>query len=367
MARASEDHTHLSHALELASRGRLWVTPNPMVGCVIVKNGHVIAQGIHGRFGGPHAEVVALKAAGKAARGSTLYVNLEPCSHQGKTPPCTESIVRSGVKAVVACTRDPNPLVSGRGFRALREAGIEVRTGMLRREAVLLNEKFFWHHAHEAVFFAVKLAQTLDGRIADHRGRSRWITSLEARARAHVLRSEYEAVVVGAGTVLSDDPALTVRLVKGRQPVRVILDGRFRVPPNARVFRSPGGRVLLLTSVPALRRNARRALVLERQGVEVFGIGNRTEIPLKSVGIFLRDQGIQSALVEGGSVTISAFVRQGLANRVYVFTAPRILGSGLSSVAFEKPVALEGSVRLRDLSVERCGRDILITGRLYEQ
>jgi len=338
-----------------------------MVGCVIVKNGHVIAEGYHRRFGGPHAEVVALKAARRTARGSTLYVNLEPCSHQGKTPPCTESIIRSGVKAVVACTRDPNPLVSGKGFRALREAGIEVRTGMLAREAALLNEKFFWHHAHGAVFFAVKLAQTLDGRIADHRGRSRWITSREARARAHELRSEYEALVVGAGTVLADDPALTVRLVKGRQPLRVILDGRFRVAPKARVFRSPGGRILLLTSVPALHRNTRRALELERQGVEVFGIGPRAEIPLKAVGVFLRDHGIQSALVEGGSVTISAFVRQGLAQRVYAFTAPRILGSGLPSFAFEKPVSLEGSVRLRDYSIERCGADILTTGRLYGQ
>lgn len=367
MGQLDKDRLHLTRALELAARGRLHVTPNPKVGCVIAKGSRVIAEAAHGHFGGPHAEVLALRKAGPDAHGATLYVNLEPCSHEGKTPPCTEAIIRAGVRTVVACTKDPNRLVAGRGFRVLRRAGIEVRFGLLRREAAWLNEKFFWAHTRHTPFVAVKIAQTLDARIADAKGYSKWITSLASRTKAHELRSEYEAVLVGAKTVLRDDPALTVRLVKGRQPVRIILDGAFRVEEKARVFRTRGGRVLLLTSIPALHRNAHRAISLERKGIEVAGIGLRADIPLDHVLAYLSQRGITSLLVEGGARTASAFVRDDLAQRLYVFVAPAVLGSGMGALSFGDRRGLDERVRLTHVSVTALGEDVLISGRFPQQ
>jgi diaminohydroxyphosphoribosylaminopyrimidine deaminase / 5-amino-6-(5-phosphoribosylamino)uracil reductase len=367
MTNHEQDRTHLARTLELALQGRLWVAPNPMVGCVIVKRGRLLAESYHRRFGGPHAEVLALKKAGAEARGSTLYVNLEPCSHQGKTPPCTQAIIRAGVKTVVACGQDPNRLVSGRGFRALRRAGIEVRTGTLREEASVVNEKFFWAHTRHKPFVAVKVAQTLDARTADYQSRSQWITSTSSRVRAHELRSEYDAVLVGATTVTMDDPALTVRLSKGRQPLRIVLDGRFQVHEKARIFRTSGGRVILLTSMAALHRNERKALMLEHAGTEVVGIGSRASIPLEHVLAYLAERGITSVLVEGGARTSSAFVRGGLAQQLYAFIAPALLGSGKAAISVGGKRLLRDVIRLADVEIEPCGTDVLISGRFSEQ
>ncbi len=360
------ERTYLTRTLELASKGRLRVTPNPMVGCVIVRGGRVIAEAYHQNFGEPHAEVLALRSAGPKARGATLYVNLEPCAHHGKTPPCAEAIIRAGVRTVVACTRDPNVLVGGRGFGALRRAGIEVRQGSMRQEAELLNERFFWAHTVGRPFVGVKIAQTLDGRIADRQGRSKWITCRAARKRAHELRSEYEAVLVGAQTVRLDDPSLSVRLVRGRQPVRVVLDGRFQVAENSRVFRSRGGRVIVLTSIPALHRHGRRAAALERRGIEVVGIGQSAHVRPELVLRVLAQNGIQSVLVEGGSLTASHFIRGRVVERLHAFVAPAVLGAGLEGIDLGRGRTLDDIVRLEGVTVEALDSDIHITGRFPE-
>ena len=351
----------MKRCLELAARGAAWVSPNPMVGCLIVKNGRVVGEGYHHRFGLSHAEVNALRAAGRSAKGATLVVNLEPCVHFGKTPPCADSIIAAGVREVVIAARDPNPLVQGKGIERLRNAGIRVQLGVLRTEAQRLNERFFHFMQTGLPFVGIKLAQTLDGRIADANGRSKWITSAAARTEAHRLRATYDAVMVGAETALRDDPALTVRLARGRNPIRVVVDGRLRVHGRLKVFETDAAETILLTSAKAMKSRRRLVEALTRRGVRVLAAGDGANLRPADVLRELAACEISSVLVEGGSTTASMFLESRLADRVHLFVAPALLGAGLTGLSFATK-GMKSLIRLNGMTVRRIGADVLLTG-----
>lgn len=351
----------MERCLRIAALGRGRVNPNPMVGCVIVKDEKIVGLGYHEEFGGPHAEVLALRQAGKRAEGSTVYVNLEPCSHHGKTPPCVSALIEAGVRHVVAASVDPNPMIRGRGFRQLRRVGIRVTTGILSGEAKRLNEKFFFSMLSGLPFVGAKVAQTLDGRIADRNGRSKWITGKAARSYGHGLRGEYDAVMVGANTVLRDDPLLTVRGGKSRNPVRVILDGRFRVGGRLRILNTSKAPTVILTSAAMLQRNRSKAVALERKGVQVIGIQGGSVISGASVLKVLAGLGITSLLIEGGSTTLGPFLEKQLVRRVHCFIHPGLLGAGISGFAFGGRT-LRNALQLSDVSIRALAGDLVLEG-----
>jgi diaminohydroxyphosphoribosylaminopyrimidine deaminase/5-amino-6-(5-phosphoribosylamino)uracil reductase len=358
------DLAFLRRALRLAARGDGQTSPNPMVGAVLVRGGRVVGTGYHTRAGAPHAEVVALERAGRRARGARLYVNLEPCCHFGRTPPCTEAIVAAGVREVIACMRDPDPRVSGKGFRALRAAGVRVSVGALQREARRLNEAFLRFAATGVPYVTLKAGMSLDGRIATRSGASRWITSARARAAARALRGRHDAVLVGVNTVLADDPRLAAGGQPGRGPARVVLDARLRTPPRARLLRGTVGEAIILTQRGAPRDRRRR---LERAGalvVEVPGRDGRID-PARALRELGR-RGVSSVLVEGGSEVLGAFLDGRLGDRLVLFVAGRILGGRRALPAFGGTGAgrLGEAARIRDVSVRPLAGDWVIEGRL---
>ena len=321
------DLAWLERAFELAEKGRYGVAPNPMVGAVLVRGGRVVGEGWHRRAGTPHAEAIALDRAGSSARGADLYLTLEPCAHQGRTPPCAPRIVRAGVRRVVVAASDPNPLVAGRGLRALRRAGVEVvlAPGSWRRREAEQNEIFRASVVRGRPFVLAKWASTLDGRIADASGESRWITGEPARRRALRLREEYDAVLVGAGTIAADDPRLTRRLglAKGRPHWRIVLDGRVRVSSAARVWKAAGERVLVTAAAPSPAA-ARR---FRRRGVQIWVLrGRGGRVDLRRLLAELGRRGVASLLVEGGAETLGSFFAARIVDRVAAFLAPRVLG-----------------------------------------
>lgn len=363
MGMKTREIDYMVRCFELARRGARWTTPNPIVGCLIVKDGRIVGEGYHPAFGGPHAEVVALKQAGRKAKGATLYVNLEPCVHRGKTPPCTDAIIGAGIRTVVAAIADPNPLVAGRGFRILRKSGITVKTGLLRTEARLLNERFLWFMEKGRPFVGVKLAQTLDGRIADRTGQSRWISSIPARVYAHELRARYHAVMVGAETVRQDNPDLTVRHVRGRQPVRIVLDGSFTAPVNRNVFRTSRAQTIVLTSLRRMQANRKKTVMLERKGVQVLGIDGPPRLKAEVILKVLAGLGITSVLIEGGGTTIGGFLEEKLVDRLHGIIAPLVLGSGKTGLDLNGQT-LRTPIRLVERTVSRIGDDVVIEGRV---
>lgn len=354
----------MQRCLDLARKGTSTVSPNPMVGCVIVKGGNIIAEGFHRKFGGPHAEIIALMYARNKVKNSTLYINLEPCVHFGKTPPCTDAIVQSGISRVVIAMKDPNPLVSGKGIRRLREAGIDVKVGVPQKEAELLNEKFLKFMKTGLPFTGIKLAQTLDGKIADKSGNSKWITSEAARKMVHRLRSEYDAILVGANTVLKDNPELTVRLVKGRNPVRLVVDGRLSVPVSRKIFNINKAPTWLLTSTDSIKSKNKKVYRLVSQGVRVLGISSSSfDLKPKSVLKILSKEGISSVLIEGGSQTAASFIKQVPVDKLYLFISPKILGGGLEAFHFEHPQLIKNSIKLKINRVSSIGEDVLVEAK----
>lgn len=333
-----------------------------MVGCVVVKNRRIVGEGYHKQFGGWHAEVYALRKAGKQAKGSTLFVNLEPCSHYGKTPPCVEAIIAAGVKRVVVATLDPNPLVSGKGIRALRRSGIDVFVGAGKEEAGRLNEKFITFMKTGRPFVGVKIAQSLDARIADSFGHSKWITSKASRAYGHFLRSTYDAVLVGAQTVVRDNPNLTVRHVNGRNPLRVVLDGRLVTNPKFKIFNTRVAPTLLVTSMKASREKSTLISYLMKKGVQVITLKRTGQFKPRSVLRLLGKLGISSVLIEGGAKTVSEFLEERLVQKVHCFTAPKFLGGGLHSFSKSGSVRLSEAISLGNVELKQFGSDILIEG-----
>ncbi|OLE67902.1 MAG: riboflavin biosynthesis protein RibD [Acidobacteria bacterium 13_1_20CM_2_68_7] len=359
-------------ALRLAARGEGETSPNPMVGAVLVRDGRVVGSGYHTRAGAPHAEAVALEQAGSRAHGSVLYVNLEPCCHFGRTPPCVDAIVAAGVREVVACMRDPDPRVRGKGFRALGTAGVRVRVGFLEREARRLNERFLRRVAAGRPFVTLKAGMSLDGRIATRSGESKWITSQRARAAGRELRCAHDAVMVGVNTVLRDDPRLTAAPARREGagtmlrplPARVVLDGRLRTPPGARLLRAAGGQPIIVTLPGAPARRRRR---LERAGALVLEVAGRDG--RISVGGALRElgrRGISSVLIEGGSELLGSALDERLGDRLVVFVAGRLIGGRRSLPVFGGRGALQlrQAPRLRDVTVRTVGPDLRVEGRL---
>lgn len=356
------DRDYMDLCLRLARRGAGRVSPNPMVGAVLVKGGEVIGRGYHRAFGGPHAEVHAIRSARGPLHGATLYVNLEPCSHFGKTPPCTGLIASSGIREVVVGIKDPNPAVNGRGIAALRRAGIRVRTGILRDECLRLNEAFVRFITTGKPFVTLKIAQTLDGNIADIRGTSHWITGEKSRALVHRLRAETDAVLVGAGTVRKDNPRLTVRGVRGRNPLRIILDGRMSAPRRSRVFK-PGAKTFLYVS----DRLARASVSGYGPTVSVipFPAGRGHSISIPWLLDHLGRSGIASVLVEGGAGIFGAFLKARAADKVVVMIAPKLLGTGVRAISGGLQRRLKDALRLKAGSVAVLGGDLVIEGYLH--
>ena len=329
---ADPDRDMMRLALELAARGRGAVEPNPMVGAVIARGTAEIARGWHRRFGGPHAEVEALdaaRAAGADVRGATVYVSLEPCCHAGKTPPCTEALIRAGVGRVVAAMVDPDPQVAGRGLRQLRDAGITVTEGVCEAQARRLLAAYVKLRTVRRPWVICKWAQTADGFLALPRGRRRWVSGEPARRRVHELRSRCDGVLVGVGTVLADDPLLTNRSGRGKQPARVVLDSRLRTPADSRLVRSGAGCVLVATTAGAAQANRAAATLLRRAGAELI------ELPRAAGGVCLEalldELGRRQwtyLLVEGGPRVLGAFCSAGLADELMVFVSAETVGAG---------------------------------------
>jgi len=352
-------------ALDLARQGRGRTNPNPMVGAVLVKNGELIGSGYHQFAGGPHAEVIALRMAGEKAKGAALYVNLEPCAHHGRTAPCAEALIKAGVQEVIAAMGDPNPQVSGRGFQKLQEAGIRVKTGILEEKARRLNEVFLKYIVTQMPFVMLKTAMTLDGKIATRTGESRWITGEKSRQFVHRLRDQCDAVIVGIGTVLSDNPRLTTRLAEGggKDALKVVVDSNARLPLEARVI-NPGLRnKLYLATTGAASPEKIRAL--REKGVEVAILPSAEgRVDLKALLRRLGERKISSVLVEGGGTLNYSLLKAGAVDKLFIFIAPLIFGGRNSPTPFtgEGVDTIDRSWRVEQTEIKQFDQDILIVG-----
>jgi diaminohydroxyphosphoribosylaminopyrimidine deaminase/5-amino-6-(5-phosphoribosylamino)uracil reductase len=358
----------MRRALELAERGRGMVSPNPLVGAVLVQGGEVVGEGWHQGPGTPHAEALALDAAGQRARGATLYTTLEPCSHHGRTPPCAPRVIEAGVRRVVTAIGDPNPLVDGGGFATLRAAGIAVEIGRLGEQATRQNEAFLKHVRTGLPFGTLKMAATLDGKVAARDGSSRWITGEAAREQVHRMRAAADAIMVGAGTALRDDPALTVRLpdYRGRPKLRILVDGRGVTPESHRLFTDGDAPTLVVTSdrAPDPRRRAWTA-----SGAEVLVVGDPGEDRVRLDRLFeeLGKRDVQHVLLEGGPTLAWECVRQGIVDKVVLFLAPKLLGgAGAPGVLMGSgSPTVDQALDLDVAEVESVGPDLKVTAYVH--
>lgn len=353
------DEYFIKKTFSLAEKGLSWTNPNPLVGAVIVKDNKVIGEGFHHKAGLPHAEIEALKSLKEDAKGACLYTSLEPCVHFDKrTPPCTEAIIKSGIKRVVCANLDPNPKVNGRGVKRLRSFGIEVRVGVLKGKGARLNEAFFTYHSKKRPFIGLKFAQSLDGKIATKTGDSKWVTNEKARNFARQLRLYYQAILVGINTVLRDDPNLGVRIKGKKDPLRIILDNKLKVPPGSQVLRDRN--VLVATTVKADKRKLR---ILEDKGIEVV-VFDGDRVPLNKLLGELYKKEIISVLVEGGSEVLGSFFDAGLTDKVHAFIAPMVIGGrdAVNSVAGEGVSKIKDALKINDILLKKFDDNLLITG-----
>lgn len=355
----TNDELFMQRALQLAKKGIGKTSPNPMVGAVIVKDGKIIGEGYHKEAGGPHAEVEALKGAKEEVKGGTLYVSLEPCCHCGKTPPCTDAIINAGISRVVIATEDPNPMVSRKGIACLKAAGIEVLVGVLKEEGMKLNEVFFKYITQKTPFVVAKIAQTIDGKIALSSGESKWITCLESRKKGHELRNIYDSIMVGIGTILADDPMLTCRLPdKTKDPVKIIMDSKARLPFGSKVLMGNDSKVVLATTENA---DTARVQTLENMGVKIIKTSGKDKVNIKQLLLKLGDMGITSMLIEGGPTVLSSFVKEDLIDKFTVFLAPKFIGGdGKSAIADLNIKDLQDVNNLQITNVEKIGQDVML-------
>ncbi|MCK9362199.1 MAG: bifunctional diaminohydroxyphosphoribosylaminopyrimidine deaminase/5-amino-6-(5-phosphoribosylamino)uracil reductase RibD [Syntrophales bacterium] len=356
------DEKFMRRALRLAKKGTGCVSPNPLVGAVIVKDGRIIGEGWHQRCGENHAEINAIQGATEAIAGSTFYVTLEPCSHHGRTPPCAEALVAHHPARVVIGTPDPNPLVSGRGMEILRKNKIEISIGILETECIELNRFFFKHIRTGLPYVTLKFAQTLDGRIATSSGDSCWISSPPSLRYAHQLRAIHDAILVGAGAVRMDNPKLTCRLVKGRDPLRIVLDSRLALPPDREIF-SDGGRTLAAcTGLASLEKKK----LMQQRGVDVLECegDSRGHVSLSKLLENLGKRGISSVLVEGGAGVATAFLQEDLVDQLLVVVAPKIVGTGINAIGGLGIEKIAEALSFSFHKISRRGDDLIIDIRL---
>ncbi len=366
MSLQSLDEKYMRMALRLAEKARGRTSPNPMVGAVVVKDGKIISRGWHRKAGEPHAEAVALKKAGAAAEGATLYVTLEPCSHTGKrTPPCSPLVIQSGITRVVVAMTDPNPKVSRGGVKALGAAGIDVITGVVEAEASKLNEAYIKHITTGMPFVTLKIAQTLDGKIATSSGESKWITGEKAREEAHRLRDINNAILVGINTVLKDNPSLTTRIPGGRDPLRVIVDSTLRIPLNAKVLTQKSSAKTIVATLASAPKG--KTTKLQKAGVEVLMVKSaQGRVDLRDLMKKLGKMDIMSVLVEGGAEINFSVLKSGIVDKAVLFVAPMLMTGkdALCSIGGTSPVKLSQALRLRDVTARFVGQDLMVEGYL---
>lgn len=357
------DEEFMKKALDVAVHAMGRTSPNPMVGAVIVRDGHIVAAGWHREAGTPHAEIHALRMAGELARGATLYVTLEPCAHYGRTGPCAKAVVDAGIGRAVIAMEDPNPLVAGRGITMLKEAGIAVTCGILEKEARRLNEVFLKWVTTGLPFVTMKTAMTLDGKIATVSGNSRWITNEVSRRRVHEWRDTQDGILVGIHTVLRDDPALTARLPdrEGKNPTRIILDSRGRTPLTSRVMADGEAKTVIAVTARAPRENVE---ALQAAGADVLVAGEGPRVDLWSLLRQLGERELCSLFVEGGAAVNFSFLQAGLVDKIHAFIAPKIVGGkeAPSPVGGEGFRELVDAVELTGLEAESMAGDLLISG-----
>lgn len=361
---SEEDSKYMARALELAALGLGRVSPNPPVGCVIVRGGRIVGEGYHTRYGLPHAEPEALKAAGEDARGATAYVTLMPCNHHGKTPPCTGALIAAGVSRVVVAADDPNPQSAG-GRETLEAAGIAVETGLLTEQAEWLMHGFLKFIRCGLPHLCLKYAATLDGKIATTSGDSRWISSPESRQRVQQMRARCDAVLIGAGTAAGDDPSLNVRDIPGApQPLRVVADSSLRLDPGCKLLHTPGGQVVLIAADDA---PPQKEQLLRDAGAEIIRAG-RSEQGLnlrEGLHLLAKNHGVRNVLCEGGGHLAGTLLREGLVDEVAAFICPKILGGkGLNPAEGGDIGKMAQALELREVVHETIGNDLLICGRL---
>lgn len=355
------DSDYMRRAITLAAMGLGFTNPNPMVGAVIVKDGRIIGEGYHRKCGDLHAERNAFASLTESAAGATIYVTLEPCCHHGKQPPCTEAILENGIARVVIGSRDPNPLVSGKGAKLLREHGIQVEEDFLREECDKLNPVFFHYITTGKPYVVTKYAMTLDGKIACHTGESKWITGEAAREHVQILRSTYSAIMAGIGTVLADDPMLNCRIPGGHQPLRIIVDSRLRIPMNSKLVQSAADYPTLL--VYADRDINRRHEILEAHGVRTLCMPDENgQVDLSALMDYLGSEKIDSVLIEGGGILHEAALRAGIVNHVSAYIAPKIFGGAtaktpVEGIGVEKP---DDAAIFKLTGISHLGDDLLL-------
>ncbi|MBN8200083.1 MULTISPECIES: bifunctional diaminohydroxyphosphoribosylaminopyrimidine deaminase/5-amino-6-(5-phosphoribosylamino)uracil reductase RibD [Bacillaceae] len=353
---------YMKLAISLAAAAKGQTSPNPQVGAVVVKNGEILGMGAHLKAGTPHAEVHAIAAAGDKAKGADIYVTLEPCSHFGRTPPCADLIINSGINRVFIASEDPNPLVSGKGIERMQDAGIEVVTGILREEADALNEPFFHFIKTKTPYVTIKAASSFDGKTAAKTGDSKWITSPESRQDVHRLRHEHDAILTGINTIIHDNPLLTARLPQGgKNPIRVILDTNLRIPADAKVIRDQSVKTIIFTGREIDRSKAEE---IKKYGAEIFSFP-ANEVPIKEVLKNLGERNIMTLFVEGGSEVHASLIKSGFFQQIILYMAPKIIG-GSEAIPF---IGGDGADYVKDAPVlefteiERIGGDLRITAK----
>lgn len=353
-------------AIENARRGTGHTSPNPLVGCVVVKDGRIVAQGYHERYGEFHAERNALTRCQENLTGAQMYVTLEPCCHHGKTPPCTDIIIERGIGKVYIGSMDPNPRVAGKGVRILRDHGIEVETGILEQECLALNEIFFHYITTGMPYVAMKYAMTLDGKIATHTGDSKWVTGEKARHHVHELRKRYSAIMVGIGTVLADDPMLNCRIAEGVDPVRVVCDSSLRIPLNSQLVKTAKE---IPTIVAYAKGEEERITALRQAGVELVQSSDRSKVDFAELMAELGRRKIDSVIVEGGGTLHGTVLKSGMVQKIYCYIAPKLVGGRDS----KSPVEGEGVSRMKealavsDIEILQLGDDICISGHVRQK
>ncbi|MBN2541326.1 bifunctional diaminohydroxyphosphoribosylaminopyrimidine deaminase/5-amino-6-(5-phosphoribosylamino)uracil reductase RibD [bacterium] len=347
----------MKSALELAGKGMGSTSPNPVVGAVLVKNGKIIGKGYHKKAGLPHAEIEAITSATESLEGATLYVTLEPCCCYGKTPPCVDSIVNNKIKRVVAAMIDPNPKVSGQGIEFLRKHGVEAEVGLMEKEARRINEIYIKYITTNTPFVIVKIAQTIDGKIALPSGDSKWITGKESRKCVHEIRSRVDAVIVGKNTAVMDNPRLTVRLVEGRNPMRMVISASAEFPQNLNIFTDGKAETVILTkSVPQW--------IIEESPPNVsaweFRINSDGHIDGKQFLTTLGEKGVTSVLIEGGAETFSWAISENIVDKLYIFIANKFFGHGIDAIQYLQTKKMGDSYEVTIDSVQRIGDDLLL-------